>query len=134
MYRKIFASGILAIALAFSALPPASAAMTPDQSRTYFLNSVCPGRAKAIALNNAVFHKNANFKAKKLHGKRLRQIRRAITAMKTAESNAVTRLRNPPSTWPSDPATTDVARVANTLAHEAVVLGNMRPKAGKRLK
>jgi len=133
MYRKIFATVVLSVALAFSALPPASA-MTMDTAGTYFLNSVCPGRAKVVALNRAVFRNKANFTGKQMHGKRLRQARRAITAVKAAELNAVRRLRNPPSAWPSDEVATNAARVANTLARESIVLSNLRSRAGKRFK
>ena len=133
MSRRFLAVAIVAIALAFSALPPASA-MTTDYARQYFLNSVCPGRAKAVALNQAVFRGKSNFTGKQMHGKRLRQARRAVTAMRTAEANAAMWLRNPPSEWPSQDAAAAIAKAANALARETVVLGNLRTKAGKRFR
>jgi hypothetical protein len=133
MSRKILATAIVSIALAFSALPPA-AAMSPDYAGRYFLNSVCPGRAKAQALNSAVFHGKNNFTGKQMHGKRLRQARRALAAFKRAEYNGARWLQSPPSAWPSDNATTAVDRVARALAKEVIVVANLRQTKGKQFK
>ena len=131
---KVVPVALFAIGLAFTTLPPATAAtatMTSDQAGQYFLSAVCPGRAKAQALDRPVFHGHSYFTGKQMHGKRLRKVRRALKAFRSAEGYGARQLQNPPSAWPSD-AAADVARTANALTHETAVIAKLRKKSGKR--
>jgi hypothetical protein len=131
MIRRLSLILLLAAALALSAAAPAPA-MTPEAAGTYYLASVCPINPALDRVDQTLFRGHATVRPRQLHGRRLRQVRRALAILQRAELRSVNRLSNPPSEWPDAASTAAVASAAFADNNVAKIITRLRHSAGRR--
>ncbi len=123
--RRVIAAVLLVFALALSTAAPASA-FTVEQAQAFFLAQVCAPNAAIDQLNNAVFRGNQAFRPRKMHGKRLRQTRRALVRLARIERAVGLRLIDPPSSWPSPESAAATDALGRALVIDARILNKLR--------
>jgi hypothetical protein len=90
---------VLAVMLGTMASPAVAAApnaMSQEYAGCYYLAQICPTNPAGDAVYRAVFRGKKVFRAKQMHGKRLRQTRRALAKYGRLEYAGGRELLNPP--------------------------------------
>ncbi len=135
MSRTKLAAATIAAALLMAMLPAASAsasAMSDDYAGRYYLAHMCPGNTAWQRLERVMFKGKSTVTAKQMHGKRLRQTRRALSNFQRVEYNGGRALLNPPLDWP----TTDIANATKAVGlatvHDSNLAGRLRIRKGQR--
>jgi len=129
--RRVIAAVLLVFALAFTTAAPASA-FTVEQAQAFFLTQVCAPNNAIDQLNNAVFRGNPNFRPRKMHGKRLRQTRRALVRLARIERAVGLRLIAPPSSWPTPESAAATDALGRAFVIDGRILNKLRARAGVR--
>jgi hypothetical protein len=129
--QRVLAIVVLVLGLALSTEAPASA-LTVDEAVTHYLAQVCPQNPAIDAVNRAVFRGKHTFRARQMHGKRLRQSRRALRRLQRIEILGGNHLLSPPSAWPTPEVAQAMTAVGHALVTDGRMIVQLRKRAGRR--
>ncbi len=130
MIRRTFLVLVVSLALGLS-ISGSATAMSMTSAGRYYLNSICPTNTAQAAVYRVMFRGKNVVRAKQMHGKRLRQTRRALLTLERREYNAGRRLLNPPSAWPSLEARRAARNMGTASVRQSRIISSLRGRSGR---
>ncbi len=129
MTKRLSATIVLSLILAFGAIAPASA-MTPDYASQYYLNSVCPTIPAWNRVIQTALPGEPPGPRKPGQGPTPAPgSRRAPGVCSARTSPRLSHLTNTPSEWPTPEAASATNKVAIALLRERLVIAELRTRS-----